>query len=78
MKVTPKQEQILVTLRDCFDNDIKTSSARPQEWPMLEKGTEVRFVKLWSNCYGWQMRVVGPNGKQYDLNPNSLGDVEDE
>lgn len=49
--------------------NFKSVAVFPDRWPPIESGTEVTLVKVWANLYGIQVRVKGPNGNHYDIDP---------
>lgn len=70
MEWTPGQK--LKAVKSLFDGDMKTVLAFPDKYPTYPPGTEVEFVKKWSNLYGWWINVKVPNGRTYDVRENTL------
>ena len=67
----------MIVTRDASHGDWKTASVHPDRWPTLKAGTEVEFINEWENFYGRWVRVRGPNGSEYDIEPNRLRDADD-
>ena len=68
-----KPGNILIVDSATQTGDWKTANAR--NIPYLRKGTKVKFIKYWSNFYGWWVTVVplrGQHNFEYDLRAENL------
>ena len=64
-----------ILLKDQGHADWKTVLVFPEKYPTLKKGTQVEFIKEWSNFYGKWARVKTEDGTTYDVEPDSLGSL---
>lgn len=55
--------------------DWKTTAAHAHRYPMIEKGTTVKLISYFSNFYGIYARIEGPNGNNYDVEPDKLEEI---
>lgn len=67
-----------ITLKVLGHNDWKTASVFPERWPLIEGGSKVEIISEWSNFYGRQLRIKGPNGEKYDVDPLNVKEIRGE
>jgi hypothetical protein len=60
------------TIRPTGHGDMKSVWARPNQWPIIPKGTSLKVKEVWDNLYGRWLKVVGPNGEEYDIDPRDV------
>lgn len=64
---------LLVVTEDTNHADWKTRSVRPEDWPILRKGTIVELVGEVLNCYGRFLKVTRRGwDRTYDIDPRHL------
>jgi hypothetical protein len=68
----PEEGSMFVAVRPLDHGDWKTALVHKDRWPTLKEGTEVKFVKEFTNFYGKWWTVESPAGESYDVEPFKL------